>query len=73
MTWPTILFMAVVHYYAIVALQPQYWSWGAGGVFLILYWVTACLGVTLGYHRLLSHRAFKVPQWMERFFATCGS
>jgi len=42
-------------------------------VLLILYWVTACLGVTLGYHRLLAHRSFKLPKWAERFFATCGA
>ena len=71
--WPTILFMVAVHILAVVALQPQYWSWGAVGVLLILYWVTACLGVTLGYHRLLSHKAFKLPQWLARFFATCGA
>jgi stearoyl-CoA desaturase (delta-9 desaturase) len=29
--------------------------------------------VTIGYHRMLSHRAFRVPQWLERFFATCGA
>ena len=71
--WSTIIFMVIVHCFAVVALQPQYWSWGAVGVFLILYWGSACLGVTLGYHRLLSHRAFKVPRWLERFFATCGA
>jgi stearoyl-CoA desaturase (delta-9 desaturase) len=40
---------------------------------LVLYWVTACLGVTIGYHRLLSHRSFRLPRWAERFFATCGA
>jgi stearoyl-CoA desaturase (delta-9 desaturase) len=29
--------------------------------------------VTIGYHRLLSHRSFRVPKWLERFFATCGA
>ena len=72
-TWPTVIFMTAVHILALVALQPQYWSLGSVLVFLILYWVTACLGVTLGYHRLLSHRSFKVPKWLERFFATCGA
>ena len=71
--WPTILFMLVIHILAGVALLPQFWSWGAVATLLILYWVTACLGVTLGYHRLLSHRSFKVPQWLARFFATCGA
>ena len=71
--WPTILFMLGIHILAGVALLPQFWSWGAVATLLILYWVTACLGVTLGYHRLLSHRSFKVPQWLARFFATCGA
>ena len=71
--WPTIIFMIVIHILAGVALLPQFWSWGAVATLLILYWVTACLGVTLGYHRLLSHRSFKVPQWLARFFATCGA
>jgi stearoyl-CoA desaturase (delta-9 desaturase) len=71
--WDTIIFMVVVHILALIALLPQFWSTGSVLSLLILYWVTACLGVTLGYHRLLSHRSFKVPQWLERFFATCGS
>ena len=71
--WVTIGFMAAIHGLAVVALLPQFWSWQAVVTFLVLYWLTACLGVTIGYHRLLSHRAFRVPQWLERFFATCGA
>ena len=71
--WPTIIFMIVIHILAGVALLPQFWSWGSVATLLIFYWVTACLGVTLGYHRLLSHRSFTVPQWLARFFATCGA
>ncbi len=71
--WPTIIFMAVVHVLAGYALFPQFWSLGSVMTLLILYWVTACLGVTLGYHRLLSHRSYSVPQWLARFFATCGA
>ncbi len=65
--------MITIHLLTVVALMPQYWSWQALSVLLILYWITACLGVTLGYHRLLSHRSFRVPRWLERFFATCGA
>ena len=71
--WVVIGFMATIHVLAVVALLPQFWSLPAVATLLILYWVTACLGVTIGYHRLLSHRAFRVPQWLERFFATCGA
>jgi stearoyl-CoA desaturase (delta-9 desaturase) len=69
----TIVFMVVIHALALVALLPRFWSLPAVASLLVLYWITACLGVTIGYHRLLSHRAFQVPTWLERFFATCGA
>ena len=71
--WATLGFMAAIHILAVIALLPQFWSWQAITTFVVLYWITACLGVTIGYHRLLSHRSFRVPHWLERFFATCGA
>jgi len=72
-TWGTIVFMVSIHILSLVAIQPKFWSLPAVTSLLFFYWVTACLGVTLGYHRLLSHRSFIVPRWLERFFATCGA
>ena len=72
-TWGTIGFMVAIHILSLIALQPRFWSLPAVTSLLFFYWVTACLGVTLGYHRLLSHRSFIVPRWLERFFATCGA
>ena len=72
-TWGTIVFMVAIHILSLIALQPKFWSLPAVTSLLFFYWVTACLGVTLGYHRLLSHRSFIVPRWLERFFATCGA
>ena len=71
--WATLGFMLAIHLLAAYALLPQFWSLPALASLLVLYWLTACLGVTIGYHRLLSHRAFRLPQWLERFFATCGA
>jgi stearoyl-CoA desaturase (delta-9 desaturase) len=68
-----LLFMAAIHGLALMALLPRFWSLPALASLLVLYWLTACLGVTIGYHRLLSHRAFRVSRWLERFFATCGA
>ena len=71
--WGTMAFMFTIHALTIFAFSPRFLSLPALIALLILYWVTACLGVTLGYHRLLSHRSFQVPHWLERFFATCGA
>jgi len=65
--------MVAIHILSLIALQPKFWRLPAVTSLLFFYWVTACLGVTLGYHRLLSHRSFIVPRWLERFFATCGA
>ena len=65
--------MAAIHILSAVALLPMFWSWQAVTSLAVLYWVTACLGVTIGYHRLLCHRSFRLPQGLERFFAACGA
>lgn len=37
-----------------------------------LYCFAGCLGITLSYHRQISHRSFQTPKWLEYFFAYCG-
>nr|GLL47109.1 palmitoyl-monogalactosyldiacylglycerol delta-7 desaturase, chloroplastic-like [Ipomoea trifida] len=50
---------------------PFCFSWDAVGLAFGLYIITG-LGVTLSYHRNLSHRSYKLPKWLEYFFAYCG-
>src|SRR5947207_4326911 len=38
----------------------------------VMYLLTG-LGVTVGFHRLLTHRAFQTYPWLERVFAVLGS
>ncbi len=64
-------FIFVLHFAAAFALLPRFWSCQPLGVF-VFYWVTV-LGVTLGLHRLVAHRSFDVPVWVERTFVLMGS
>jgi stearoyl-CoA desaturase (delta-9 desaturase) len=41
-------------------------------ILIVMYMITA-VGVTVGYHRLLTHRAFATYPWIERAFAVMGS
>src|SRR5215212_8825006 len=41
-------------------------------ILAVMYVVTG-LGVTVGFHRLLTHRAFQVPKPLEYIFAVLGS
>ena len=72
-SWPVILFMAFIHIGALFALLPNNFSWAAIGLALILHWVTGCLGITLGWHRMIAHRSFQTPKWLEYFLVFCGS
>ena len=71
--WGTILFFVAIHVLALIALQPAFWSQKGVVTLLVLYWLTACIGVTLGYHRLLAHSSFSVPRWLGMLIATCGA
>ena len=63
-------FMAFMH--GLCLFAPTTFSWNAFGVFVGLYIITGMLGITLSYHRNLSHKSFKVPKWLEYTFAYCG-
>jgi stearoyl-CoA desaturase (delta-9 desaturase) len=71
--WGIISYMVGVHLIALLAFFPAFFSWKAVGVMLFLYWVTACLGITVGFHRMGAHRSFQAPKWLEYFFILCGS
>lgn len=59
---PTAAVLGTVHVGALLA--PWYFSWSGLFLCLLLYTAT-CLGITLGYHRLLTHRSFKARRWLE--------
>jgi len=71
MNWPTSLVLVLFHIGAIAALFM--FSWRNLLISMALYWITVGWGISLGYHRLHTHRSYKVPLWMEYFFAVCGA
>jgi fatty-acid desaturase len=38
-----------------------------------LWWVAGGFGIGMGYHRLLTHRGYKTPRWMEYILTVCGT
>ncbi|XP_038718376.1 palmitoyl-monogalactosyldiacylglycerol delta-7 desaturase, chloroplastic-like [Tripterygium wilfordii] len=51
---------------------PFQFNWSAFWVAFVLYVITGLLGITLSFHRNLTHRSFKLPKWLEYSFAYCG-
>ncbi|PSS07511.1 Palmitoyl-monogalactosyldiacylglycerol delta-7 desaturase [Actinidia chinensis var. chinensis] len=62
----------VVAMHSLCLLAPFVFNWAAFWMAVGLYVVTGLLGITLSFHRHLSHRSFKLPKWLEYFFAYCG-
>jgi stearoyl-CoA desaturase (delta-9 desaturase) len=71
--WTIISFLAFLHIMALFVLLPSNFSWAAVGVAILLHWITGGLGITLGFHRLITHRSFETPKIVEYFFALCGA
>ncbi|MBI4598219.1 MAG: fatty acid desaturase [Candidatus Omnitrophica bacterium] len=62
--------MVLIHAGAVLA--PWTFTWTGFWIFFWLQLLTG-LGVTLCYHRLLAHRSFHVPRWLEYALTVIGS
>jgi fatty-acid desaturase len=71
LNWTTTIAMILFHLGALAALFV--FSWRNFLVAVFLYWVATGLGISLGYHRLHTHRSYRAPRLLEYFFAICGS
>ncbi|MBI3316861.1 MAG: fatty acid desaturase [Candidatus Omnitrophica bacterium] len=68
--WVASLFIIGVHIASFAAFFT--FSWNALLVMLILHWITGGVGITLGYHRLLTHRSFKTVKPIEYLLSIIG-
>jgi hypothetical protein len=69
--WPTTMALLLLHVGAVAALFVFTWPSFFAALFLI--WVAGGLGISMGYHRLHTHRSYQVPVVLEYFFAICGA
>ena len=69
--WLNWIFLMIGHVAAIAAFF--FFSWPAVITAVVLYWVAGSLGIGMGYHRLLTHRGYKVPKLVEYFLVTCAT
>jgi stearoyl-CoA desaturase (Delta-9 desaturase) len=57
---------------AIALLWNRWVNWVDLALFLAMYTVCA-FGITLGFHRMLTHKAFQAHPWLKTFFLISGS
>jgi len=69
--WLTMTVMAVFHLGAVAALF--YFTWQRLVVMLALYVLSINVGIGMCYHRLLTHRGYQTPKWLEYAMAVCAT
>jgi stearoyl-CoA desaturase (delta-9 desaturase) len=63
--------LLIIHIGALGVFLPMFFSWSAVAVAAGLYMLTG-MGITLAYHRLLTHRSLTVPKYVEYVLTTIG-
>ncbi len=70
--WPTGIGLLVIHLGAAAAVVPALFSWWALVAAAIIAYATGAWGITLCYHRTLSHRSVRLRKPVEYFMALLG-
>jgi len=61
---------------ALVATVPLVWGWGVNWhdlALLAVFYTISVLGITVGFHRHFTHKAFKAKRWLRVAMAITGS
>jgi len=71
LNWFTVGVMIVFHVGALAALFM--FSWPRLAVMTVLYVLAINVGIGMCYHRLLTHRGYSVPKWLEYAMSVCAT
>ncbi len=69
--WLTLSVVIAFHVGAVAALF--FFTWQRLLVMLALYVLAINVGIGMCYHRLLTHRGYQVPKWLEYAMAVCAT
>lgn len=70
--WVTLVVVVGVHVLAAAAVLPWLFSWTGVVLAVAGLYLFGTIGINLCYHRLLTHRSFKCPLWLEHGLAIVG-
>ncbi len=71
--WATAIALTIVHLGALLALLPTFFSWSGVVAAIVVTYVTGGLGITLCYHRALTHKALRMVKPLEYATAIFGT
>ena len=70
--WDYTIALTLVHLLALLAFIPWLFSWTGVALILVGHLTFGMMGITIGYHRLLTHQGFTCPKWFEYTLAVLG-
>ncbi len=70
--WVVIIGLVLLHAAAALAFIPSLFTWSGLMLAGVFAFIATCLGMCVCYHRLLSHRSFRTPKWVEYVLVWCG-
>lgn len=68
----TLLVFQIFAHLSIIPLL-MYGKWWHFLVAFLVYFFNGCIGMTMTYHRLLSHKSFEAPRWFKVFGTLCAT
>jgi fatty-acid desaturase len=66
--WRDAIWVGFYHAAALLAFLPWFFTWTSVAVCAVSIILFGQFGIAIGYHRLLTHRGFTCPKWLERLF-----
>ncbi len=69
--WLTLWVIVIFHVGALAAFF--FFSWQRLAAMVVLYILAINVGIGMCYHRLLTHRGYQVPKWLEYCMALCST
>jgi stearoyl-CoA desaturase (delta-9 desaturase) len=64
--------LIILHLGTLLALIPATFTWSGVVVAIVLCNLTGGVGLSLGYHRMLTHQSLRVPRWLAYTIAVIG-
>lgn len=71
--WIAATWAVGVHVLALLVFVPWFFSWTGVALLVSGIYLFGMIGINLGYHRLLAHRSFSCPRWLEHALAVLGT
>ena len=65
--------LVIIHLLAVLVCLPMFFSWSGVCLCIMLCLITGPLGVTLCFHRLLTHGSFKTARWFKYLLTVCAT